>query len=120
MPFTIKDTGRCKLKNMKLVKGSKIVCEDPNIAVQSETSDIVTTLLNQGAIMIGMTTVPELCAKGTTSSHLYGITRNPFNLDLTPGGSSGTQKHIKHYILFVLERWSVFCVYFVSFVFCLL
>jgi amidase len=38
--------------------------------------------------VIGMTRVPELCVFGTTDS-TFGITRNPWDLDRTPGGSSG-------------------------------
>lgn len=41
-----------------------------------------------GAVVVGITRVPELCVFGTTDS-TFGITRNPWNLALTPGGSSG-------------------------------
>ena len=39
--------------------------------------------------MIGKTTTPEFGWKGSTDSPLTGITRNPWNMDKTPGGSSG-------------------------------
>ncbi|HEX2886283.1 amidase [Vineibacter terrae] len=42
-----------------------------------------------GAIIIGKTTTPEFGHKGLTDSPLQGITRNPWALDRTPGGSSG-------------------------------
>jgi len=42
-----------------------------------------------GGIMIGKTTTPEFGWKGVTDSPLFGITRNPWNLERTPGGSSG-------------------------------
>lgn len=49
----------------------------------------VARLREAGAILIGKTTTPEFGWKGTTDSPLTGITRNPWNLRKTPGGSSG-------------------------------
>ena len=57
--------------------------------VPEEDAPIVQRLKDSGAIMIGKTTTPELGWKATTDSLLFGITRNPWNTDLTPGGSSG-------------------------------
>jgi aspartyl-tRNA(Asn)/glutamyl-tRNA(Gln) amidotransferase subunit A len=42
-----------------------------------------------GAIIFGKTTTPEFALSGRTESRMSGTTRNPWNLDLTPGGSSG-------------------------------
>jgi aspartyl-tRNA(Asn)/glutamyl-tRNA(Gln) amidotransferase subunit A len=49
----------------------------------------VARLREAGAILIGKTTTPEFGWKGTTDSPLTGVTRNPWNLKKTPGGSSG-------------------------------
>jgi aspartyl-tRNA(Asn)/glutamyl-tRNA(Gln) amidotransferase subunit A len=49
----------------------------------------VRRLRQGGAIIIGKTTTPEFACKQTTNSTLSGVTRNPWNLALTPGGSSG-------------------------------
>lgn len=49
----------------------------------------VARLKEAGAILLGKTTTPEFGWKGVTDSSLSGITRNPWNKDLTPGGSSG-------------------------------
>src|SRR5690625_4974555 len=49
---------------------------------------IVSRLREAGAIIIGSTTVPELCLWATCDS-TFGTTRNPWALDRTPGGSSG-------------------------------
>jgi aspartyl-tRNA(Asn)/glutamyl-tRNA(Gln) amidotransferase subunit A len=46
-------------------------------------------LREQGAVLLGKTTLPELAWKGVTDSPLTGITRNPWDPRLTPGGSSG-------------------------------
>lgn len=49
----------------------------------------VARLREAGAVLLGKTTTPEFGWKGVTDSPLTGITRNPWNLDKTPGGSSG-------------------------------
>lgn len=49
----------------------------------------VERLRKAGAIIIGRTTMPEFGWKGVTDSPIYGITRNPWNPDVTPGGSTG-------------------------------
>ena len=49
----------------------------------------VAALRRQGAVFIARTTTPEFGWKGVTDSPLTGITRNPWNPDLTAGGSSG-------------------------------
>lgn len=46
-------------------------------------------LREAGAVLLGKTTTPEWGWKGVTDSPLTGVTRNPWNLDVTPGGSSG-------------------------------
>jgi len=42
-----------------------------------------------GAVIIGKTNVPELTLEGYTANALFGVTRNPWDTRLTPGGSSG-------------------------------
>ncbi|MBP6097329.1 MAG: amidase [Methyloversatilis sp.] len=54
-----------------------------------EDSASVARLREQGAVFLGKTTTPEFGWKGVTDSPLTGITRNPWNPALTPGGSSG-------------------------------
>jgi Asp-tRNA(Asn)/Glu-tRNA(Gln) amidotransferase A subunit family amidase len=49
----------------------------------------VARLRAAGAIVIGKTNVPEFTLEGYTGNDLFGVTRNPWNADLTPGGSTG-------------------------------
>jgi amidase len=55
----------------------------------SEDSEVVARLRRAGAIVIGKTNVPELDSWGFTESMTFGITRNPWDVTRTPGGSSG-------------------------------
>jgi len=57
-------------------------------APQSADHTIVARIRAAGGVVVGLTRVPELCVYGATDS-VYGVTRNPWNLGRTPGGSSG-------------------------------
>jgi amidase len=51
--------------------------------------EMVRRLREAGAVVIGKTNLPELAICGFTETEAWGITRNPWNPDTTPGGSSG-------------------------------
>src|SRR6185436_9491482 len=55
----------------------------------NEDAPATARLREHGAVLLGRTTTPEFGWKGVTDSPLTGITRNPWNPDKTPGGSSG-------------------------------
>ncbi|WP_245943863.1 amidase [Acuticoccus kandeliae] len=46
-------------------------------------------LRDAGAVVVGKTNTPEFAVEGYTNNALFGVTRNPWNPELTPGGSSG-------------------------------
>ena len=46
-------------------------------------------LLDAGAVVLGKSTLPEFAIEGYTANELTGVTRNPWNRDLSTGGSSG-------------------------------
>jgi len=54
-----------------------------------EDAPAVARMRESGAVLLGKTTMPEYGWKGCTDSELFGITRNPWHLGKTPGGSSG-------------------------------
>jgi aspartyl-tRNA(Asn)/glutamyl-tRNA(Gln) amidotransferase subunit A len=83
VPFSIKDL--IITKGVRTMRGSKIYEQ----FVPKEDAPLVERLKKAGGIMMGKTTTPEFGFKGMTDSLMTGITRNPWNLDLTPGGSSG-------------------------------
>ncbi len=83
VPFSVKDN--LWVAGRPATYGSKLYAD--HIAPRDSWS--VEQLKKQGAICIGMTNTPEFACKGATENPLHGITRNPWNLNLTPGGSSG-------------------------------
>ncbi len=84
LPATIKDI--ILTRDWPTLRGSRTVDRD-----QPWTEDAPATarLREAGAVLIGKTTTPEFGWKGVCDSPLTGITRNPWNPQLTPGGSSG-------------------------------
>ncbi|MQA84599.1 MAG: amidase [Streptosporangiales bacterium] len=68
------------------LRGSRAI--DPDQPWQ-EDAPAVARLREQGAVLVGKTTTPEIGWKGVTDSPLTGVTRNPWETGRTPGGSSG-------------------------------
>jgi len=83
IPIAIKDFHSVKGEITTL--GSKIYANSRS----DNTAPTIERLFRAGAIMHCRTTTPEFAHSGTTNSPLWGITRNPWNLDFGPGGSSG-------------------------------
>ena len=84
VPTGIKDL--IVTKGMPTLRGSKTVGES---GPWLDDAPAVARLREAGAVILGKTCTPEWGWKGATDSPLTGITRNPWNLDMTPGGSSG-------------------------------
>jgi aspartyl-tRNA(Asn)/glutamyl-tRNA(Gln) amidotransferase subunit A len=82
VPVTIKDL--VMMRGFPMRRGSRLVPDAPD----TEDGPAVARLKEDGAIILGKTTSPEFGWKALGDSPLTGITRNPWNLDRTPGGSS--------------------------------
>lgn len=82
LPLSIKDL--IAVKGVRLTFGSRAFKH--NIATIDAPS--VERVRAAGAVIIGKTTTSEFGCKGVGDSPLTGVTSNPWNLDLTPGGSS--------------------------------
>jgi amidase len=65
--------------------GSAATSQEP----AADDAELVRRLRAAGALLVGKTSVPELCLWPFTESEASGVTRNPWSLDHTPGGSSG-------------------------------
>jgi amidase len=57
--------------------------------IPREDASVVARLRRAGAVIVGKTNVPLLAGDFQTYNSLYGTTNNPWNLDFSPGGSSG-------------------------------
>jgi len=84
VPATIKDL--VLTRGWPTLRASRVT--DPDQAWDQD-APVTARLRAQGAILLGKTNTPEFGWKGVTDSALAGITRNPWDLDRTPGGSSG-------------------------------
>ncbi len=83
VPVTIKDL--VLMRGFPTLRGSRLV--DPH-QDWSEDAPATARLREAGAVILGKTTTPEFGWKAVGDSPLTGITRNPWNLARTPGGSS--------------------------------
>ena len=83
IPVSIKD--ETETKGIRTTFGSKAF--ENNIARKDET--VVRRLKDAGAVILGKTNTPAFGYKGETDNLIFGVTRNPWNLERTPGGSSG-------------------------------
>ena len=83
VPTTLKDI--VWIKDRPVRYGSATTPDAP----MQEDAPAVARLRGAGCVFIGQTTTPEFGWKAVTDSPVYGITRNPWNPDKTPGGSSG-------------------------------
>jgi amidase len=83
VPVAIKDV--TPTKGIRTTHGSKLF----ESHVPDENALVVQRLRAAGAIVIGKTNTPEFAFGPNTVNAVFGATRNPWNLALTAGGSSG-------------------------------
>ena len=83
VPLAVKDAQRVKGK--RTTHGSLIFKDN----VDDHSDPMIERLTKAGAIIFARTTTPEFCLSGVCHSRLWGNTRNPWNTDYGPGGSSG-------------------------------
>jgi len=84
VPVSIKDI--ILTKGWPTLRGSLLVDKQQ---AWDENAPSTARLLEHGALLVGKTTTPEFGWKAVTDSPLTGITRNPWNPEMTAGGSSG-------------------------------
>jgi len=88
VPFTVKDN--IPVAGVIMTNGT-LGLKD---YVPDEDATVVTRLKQAGGIVIGKTNLPEIGMAGITDNLVYGRTNNPYDLDRTPGGSSGGESAI--------------------------
>jgi Asp-tRNA(Asn)/Glu-tRNA(Gln) amidotransferase A subunit family amidase len=84
VPVLIKDLD--DLAGHPTRKGSLALRDAPPATSNGVVPD---RLIGAGGIVVGKSTLPEFAIEGYTANLLTGVTRNPWNLDYSPGGSSG-------------------------------
>ncbi|MGV0774657.1 amidase family protein [Mycolicibacterium elephantis] len=78
------------VKDVMLVAGLECSGGSPALrARSSRDATAVARLRDEGAIVLGLTHVPEMGRGGESNNNLYGRTNDPYDLSRTPGGSSG-------------------------------
>ncbi|MEQ8441355.1 MAG: amidase family protein [Alphaproteobacteria bacterium] len=83
VPISVKDT--LMLKGVAFRRGSLATPDTPS----EQSAPVVDRALDQGAVVVGITTTPEFGVGPITISPLTGVTRNPWDLTKNSGGSSG-------------------------------
>ncbi|PAV27820.1 amidase [Virgibacillus profundi] len=84
VPTLLKNISQ-SLKGEPLTSGSKLL----KASVADHDSNLVGKLREAGFLFMGHTNTPEFGLKNITEPEVYGPTRNPWNSDYSPGGSSG-------------------------------
>ena len=83
VPLSVKDN--IPIRGMRATWGSRLFAD--NVPTIDELP--IVRLREAGAVIIGKTNIPEFTLQGYSDNQLFGPTRNPWDLRLTPGGSSG-------------------------------
>ncbi|MEA3535872.1 amidase [Rhizobium sp. CC-YZS058] len=83
VPVAVKDN--ILVAGMPCVWGSRLFAD-----FVADHDELPVRLLREaGAVIVGKTNVPEFTLRGFTGNPVFGVTGNPWDLELTPGGSSG-------------------------------
>jgi len=79
------------IKNNRTVKGLRLTygCSLMKDFIAEDDHNVTRRLKQAGFIVVGTTTLPEYGILPTSEARLFGPTRNPWDLERTPGGSSG-------------------------------
>jgi Asp-tRNA(Asn)/Glu-tRNA(Gln) amidotransferase A subunit family amidase len=83
VPISIK--GSLEVARMRCESGTRLRAG----FIATHDAPLVARVKNAGAIVLGVTNTPELLMAWETDNLLYGRTNNPWDLERTPGGSSG-------------------------------
>lgn len=83
LPITVKDS--FDMAGM----ATRVGCPERSPTPAARDATVVARLLAEGAVVLGRTNTPEMLARYDTDNRITGRTNNPWDLERTPGGSSG-------------------------------
>lgn len=83
LPVSVKDL--IFTKGVRTTRGSLLYAD----TIPTEDAPVVERVKAAGGVILGKTNTPEFGWRGSTDNRVFGATRNPWNLERTPGGSSG-------------------------------
>ena len=83
LPIAIKDL--IDVEGMRTTYGCPLYADN----VASKSDPLVTRLEARGGVVVAKSSSPEMGMMPVTTNRVFGHTRNPWNLETTPGGSSG-------------------------------
>jgi Asp-tRNA(Asn)/Glu-tRNA(Gln) amidotransferase A subunit family amidase len=83
VPFLVKDNA--SIAGVRITRGSRALRDN----VADRTAPFFAAAERAGLILVGVTNMPEMGLIDGTENVLYGPTHNPWNLEYSPGGSSG-------------------------------
>jgi aspartyl-tRNA(Asn)/glutamyl-tRNA(Gln) amidotransferase subunit A len=83
LPVAVKD--EVEVAGQPCTEGSLIMKD----VVAERTAACIQRIIDAGGIIHARSATPEFCCAAITDSRLWGVTRNPWNLEYSPGGSSG-------------------------------
>ena len=83
VPYTLKDC--VEVSGMRTTQGSRLFAD----FISRQDATVYKRLKGAGGILLGKTNLPEFALWWETDNLVFGPTRNPWNPERTPGGSSG-------------------------------
>ena len=84
VPFLVKDLN-CDVAGLPATRGSRLFAD----VVATADAELTRRYKAAGLLILGNTNTPEFGKNGSTEPLLHGATHNPWNLEYSPGGSSG-------------------------------